>query len=110
MTQAMPDYIDVARRIYTHQASPSLVAHFAQSGIYPSSKTPSNARQLGNLISSATATMCYADYLNGEIQNGDIACFSVVGAGPERGAFLIPIDIAGTVNATEPTIPLSEYH
>ncbi|WP_060905759.1 hypothetical protein [Streptomyces scabiei] len=35
----------------------------------------------------------HADQENGDLAYGDRVCFSVVGSGPERGAFITPIRI-----------------
>ncbi|ATL32211.1 3-oxoacyl-[acyl-carrier-protein] synthase III C-terminal domain-containing protein [Streptomyces formicae] len=101
----LPDYANVVRRIYTHQAGPALVEDFARLADLPPGKAPTNVRQLGNLVSAATPTLFYADVLNKEITNGDLACFSVVGAGPERGGFIAPISIPGEVTASHPPVP-----
>ncbi|MFJ9381398.1 3-oxoacyl-[acyl-carrier-protein] synthase III C-terminal domain-containing protein [Streptomyces sp. NPDC101455] len=105
LSTAMPDYVETVRRIYTHQAGPALVEDFAQLAGLPPGKAPTNVRQLGNLVSAATPTLFYADCLNKEIANGDLACFSVVGAGPERGAFIAPVSIPGEVTASQPAVP-----
>lgn len=86
-----PGYVDTVRRIYTHQASPALVDEFAQvTGLAPE-KAPTNARQVGNLVSASTAKLLHDDLVDGTVSPGDEVCFSVVGAGPERGAFVLPI-------------------
>src|SRR5260370_16969455 len=101
---ALPGYVDRVRRIYTHQASPALVDEFARLADLPSYKAPTNARQFGNLVSASTAKMLHDDLFRGDIADGDLICASVVGAGPERGAYVLPVRIAtliepGTVMA-----------
>ncbi|MDG4856999.1 3-oxoacyl-[acyl-carrier-protein] synthase III C-terminal domain-containing protein [Streptomyces sp. T-3] len=97
-----PGYEERVARIYTHQASPALVEKFwAESGL-PLDKMPSHARHLGNLVTSATPVLCFTDVLDGRIGDGEPVCFSVVGAGPERGAFLVRVRIEGPVTPTEP--------
>jgi 3-oxoacyl-[acyl-carrier-protein] synthase III len=91
---ALPGYVDRVRRIYTHQASPALVDEFARLADLPSCKAPTNARQFGNLVSASTAKMLHDDLFRGDIADGDLICASVVGAGPERGAFVLPMRIA----------------
>ena len=91
---ALPGYVGQVRRIYTHQASPALVAEFGRLAELPPGKAPTNARQFGNLVSASTAKMLHDDLLRGEVGNGDIICTSVVGAGPERGAYVVPVRIA----------------
>ena len=88
-----PDYVAEVRRIYTHQASPALVESFAKlAGLSPD-KAPSNARQLGNLVSPCTAKMLHDDLAAGRLAERDQVCISVVGAGPERGAFVLPVAV-----------------
>ncbi len=58
----------------------------------------------GNLVSASTAKMLHDDLFRGDIADGDLICASVVGAGPERGAYVLPVRIAtliepGTVMA-----------
>ncbi|MBC3844414.1 hypothetical protein GXW82_42635 [Streptacidiphilus sp. 4-A2] len=105
LERALPGYVDAVRRIYTHQAGPELVQDFAELAGLPAGKAPTNVRQLGNLVSAATPALFYADLLDKEIANGDLACFSVVGAGPERGAFVAPVRIPNPLVRTEPPIP-----
>lgn len=86
-----PGYVDEVQRIYTHQASPGLVAAFAALSGISADKAPSNARELGNLVSTSTLQLLAADLEARQVGAGDEVCFSVVGAGPERGAFVLPI-------------------
>lgn len=88
-----PGYVDEVRRYYTHQASPGLVRAFTDAVGLPPSKAPTNAAQLGNLVSPCTMVMLDEDVRAGVVAPGDEICVSVVGAGPERGAFLIRTDI-----------------
>jgi 3-oxoacyl-[acyl-carrier-protein] synthase-3 len=101
---ALPGYIDRVRRIYTHQASPALVEEFARLAALPSCKAPTNARDCGNLVSASTVKMLHGDLFRGDIADGDLICASVVGAGPERGAYVLPVRVTtlmepGTVRA-----------
>jgi 3-oxoacyl-[acyl-carrier-protein] synthase-3 len=91
LTKQRPGYVEEVRRIYTHQASPALVEAFAKMAALPPDKAPSNARRLGNLVSASTAQMLHDDLQQGVIRPGDEICLSVVGAGPERGAFILPV-------------------
>jgi len=95
---ARPDYVDEARRIYTHQASPALVSSFARLAELPLEKAPTNSRELGNLVSPCTAKMLHDDLRSGVVKPGDSVCISVVGAGPERGAFLLPLAVQEVSN------------
>ena len=94
---AMPGYVDRVRRIYTHQASPALVEDFARLAGLPPGKAPANARQFGNLVSASTAKMLHDDLRQGDIGDGDLICTSVVGAGPERGAYVVPVRVASVL-------------
>jgi 3-oxoacyl-[acyl-carrier-protein] synthase-3 len=93
LREARPSYVQDAERIYTHQASPALVDEFTRLAELPAGKAPTNARELGNLVSPCTAKMLHDDVLTGRVRNGQTICISVVGAGPERGAFLLPLGI-----------------
>jgi 3-oxoacyl-[acyl-carrier-protein] synthase-3 len=93
LLQARPGYVQEVERIYTHQASPTLVSEFARLAELPADKAPTNARELGNLVSPCTAKMLHDDVLAGRVHNGQSVCISVVGAGPERGALLVPVNI-----------------
>jgi 3-oxoacyl-[acyl-carrier-protein] synthase-3 len=88
-----PHYVAEARRIYTHQASPALVDSFAKLAELPSDKAPTNAREYGNLVSPCTIKMLHDDMAVGRLEPDDTVCVSVVGAGPERGAFLFPVSV-----------------
>jgi 3-oxoacyl-[acyl-carrier-protein] synthase-3 len=90
-----PDHVDRVARIYTHQASPRLIHGFlARSGL-PLEKVPRNCERLGNLVSVSTLRLLDEDLAAGRVRPGDTMCFSVVGAGPERGAFTLPYDPPG---------------
>ncbi|MBB5874160.1 3-oxoacyl-[acyl-carrier-protein] synthase-3 [Allocatelliglobosispora scoriae] len=94
---ALPGYVDRVKRIYTHQASPALVQEFARLADLPDGKAPTNARRFGNLVSASTAKMLHDDLYQGDITDGDLVCASVVGAGPERGAYILPVHIAKVI-------------
>jgi 3-oxoacyl-[acyl-carrier-protein] synthase-3 len=90
-----PGYLHEARRIYTHQASPRLVETFIddfarRSGV-AKDKLRTNTRQYGNLVIPSTLKMLHDDLTASQVGRGDSICVSVVGAGPERGAFVIPV-------------------
>lgn len=86
---AMPGYLDAVVRLYTHQASPRLVRGFLARAGLPPEKVPRNCERLGNLVSASTLCLLDDDVRAGRVQAGDRVCFSVVGAGPERGAFVL---------------------
>ncbi|MFF1682773.1 3-oxoacyl-[acyl-carrier-protein] synthase III C-terminal domain-containing protein [Streptomyces sp. NPDC058256] len=90
---ARPGYLDEVHRVYTHQANPRLVEEFSRETGLTTEQAPSNVRQLGNTVSPSTLALLHADQVNGNLTYGDRACFSVVGSGPERGAFITPIRI-----------------
>jgi 3-oxoacyl-[acyl-carrier-protein] synthase-3 len=94
---AVPGYVDLVRRIYTHQASPALVQEFARLAGLPSSKAPSNARRYGNLVTVSTAKMLHDDLYRGDVGPGDLVCVSVVGAGPERGEYVLPVRVCSVL-------------
>jgi 3-oxoacyl-[acyl-carrier-protein] synthase III len=104
LSQLRPDYFQEVERLYTHQASPALIEEFARLAELPADKAPSNARELGNLVSPCTVKMLHDDVLAGRVHNGQSICISVVGAGPERGALLLPLGIreAREVRLEEP--------
>jgi 3-oxoacyl-[acyl-carrier-protein] synthase-3 len=90
---ARPGYLNDVHRVYTHQANPRLVEEFVEQTGLTAEQAPSNVRQLGNTVSPSTLALLHADQTNGSLAYGDRACFSVVGSGPERGAFITPIRI-----------------
>lgn len=92
-----PDYVEDVRRIYTHQARPALVESFVKLASLPPDKAPGNAFEYGNLVSPCTAKLLHDDLATSRVQAKDSICISVVGAGPERGAFLIPVDVQEVV-------------
>ncbi|GAA1862080.1 3-oxoacyl-[acyl-carrier-protein] synthase III C-terminal domain-containing protein [Asanoa iriomotensis] len=94
---ALPGYVDRVRRIYTHQASPALVRTFAALAGLPEGKAPTNAVRFGNLVSASTAKMLHDDVYAGEVGAGDLVCVSVVGSGPERGAYVLPVEVGKVV-------------
>lgn len=90
-----PDYAHEVSRIYSHQASPFLVDGFMnllseRTGI-DKQKCATNSRKFGNLVIPSTLKMACDDLASGRISSGDELAFLVVGAGPERGAFLISL-------------------
>jgi 3-oxoacyl-[acyl-carrier-protein] synthase III len=90
-----PGYGKEVRRIYLHQANPLLVAaaieQFATESGLDRELFPSNARQYGNLVGPSTVALLHNDITEGVVRSGDEVCVSVVGAGPERGAYLIAV-------------------
>lgn len=97
LRSARPRYVDEVRRIYTHQANPALIEEFAKLAELPAGKAPTNARELGNLVSPCTLKMLHDDLLGGVVRGGDEICVSVVGAGPERGTFTMPVEVVEAV-------------
>lgn len=87
-----PDYLSDVQRVYTHQSSPRLVEGLIEYLVHevgaPRDLFPTHARQLGNLVTPSTIKMFDDDVKAERIVPGDEVCFSVVGAGPERGAFI----------------------
>jgi 3-oxoacyl-[acyl-carrier-protein] synthase-3 len=97
-----PAYVSEVKRIYTHQASPALIEDYAKTAQLPKEKVPTNAQQFGNLVSPCTLKMLHDDLLQGKIKHGDEVCFSVVGAGPERGAFIMPVNVKNILKVVPP--------
>lgn len=102
-----PDYVSEVSRIYTHQASPALIEDYAEMARLPKHKVPSNARQYGNLVSPCTLKMLHDDLLQGAVSFGDEVCFSVVGAGPERGSFIMPAAVEKILKVESSAVPLN---
>lgn len=99
---AMPGYAGRVRRIYTHQASPRLVRGFLDRSGLPREKVPTHCERLGNLVSVSTLQLFAEDRAAGHVAPGDWLCFTVVGAGPERGAFVLPYAPPGCVPTPSP--------
>ncbi|MER7053336.1 MULTISPECIES: 3-oxoacyl-[acyl-carrier-protein] synthase III C-terminal domain-containing protein [unclassified Streptomyces] len=93
LERCKPGYLDQVARVYTHQASPHLVEAFAESVGMRKGMTPSNAARFGNMVSPSTLALLQEDLVEGSVSKGDSVCFSVVGSGPERGAFITSVDI-----------------
>ncbi|MEU8673647.1 3-oxoacyl-[acyl-carrier-protein] synthase III C-terminal domain-containing protein [Streptomyces sp. NPDC048560] len=88
---ARPGYLKEITRLYTHQAHPFLVDAFLAEAEIPAEKAPGNARTIGNIAAPSTIALLHADQETGTLAPGDLVCLSVVGSGPERGAFLAPL-------------------
>ncbi len=88
-----PGYFDEVKRIYTHQASPNLTSAFLNELMEKHNinrdKVGINVVKYGNLVSSSTIKLLDDDINSGVVESGNEICISVVGAGPERGAFII---------------------
>ncbi|MGW8887766.1 3-oxoacyl-[acyl-carrier-protein] synthase III C-terminal domain-containing protein [Streptomyces sp. NPDC055749] len=91
LESARPGYLKEIARLYTHQAHPFLVDAFLAATDVPGEKAPGNARTIGNTAAPSTLALLHADQQNGVLADGDLVCLSVVGSGPERGAFLAPL-------------------
>jgi 3-oxoacyl-[acyl-carrier-protein] synthase III len=90
-----PDYLNQVTKLYTHQASPMLTNAFLETLIsqhaMDRSKIGINVVKYGNLVTTSTIKLLDDDLRAGVLEAGDKICISVVGAGPERGAFIIPV-------------------
>ncbi|MEV6951111.1 3-oxoacyl-[acyl-carrier-protein] synthase III C-terminal domain-containing protein [Streptomyces sp. NPDC051183] len=102
LNEARPGYLDEVARFYTHQANPTLVDAFIEEMGLSRQTAPSNVRQLGNTVSPSTLALLHADHTAGNLAHGDRVCFSVVGAGPERGTFIAPVRIPSLTRRAEP--------
>jgi 3-oxoacyl-[acyl-carrier-protein] synthase-3 len=90
LLETEPELTRTFRRLYTHQASPGLVAKTLQTmGLGPEF-APTHAQRIGNVVTASTLCLLSDDVASETVRAGDRVCFSVVGAGPERGAFTIP--------------------
>lgn len=93
LEEARPGYLRAVKRVYMHQASPRLVAHVRELLVREAGaqleQLPTHAHKIGNLVVPATLKLLSDDVASGAVGPGDHLCFSVVGAGPERGGFLI---------------------
>jgi 3-oxoacyl-[acyl-carrier-protein] synthase-3 len=95
LARARPRYLHEVARVYPHQSSPRLVDGFidalsSRAGV-PRDKFGANVHDYGNLVIPSTPTMLHHDLRDGRVRAGDEVCFTVVGAGPERGAFIVPL-------------------
>jgi len=95
LLELQPDYLNEVKKIYTHQASPMLTNAFLDTLIKDHAisrdKMGINVVKYGNLVSTSTIKLLDDDLTAGVLETGDKICISVVGAGPERGAFIIPV-------------------
>lgn len=97
---AAPGYLQAVKRVYMHQASPKLVASVREQLVREvgarEEQLPFHAHRLGNLVAPATLKLLDDDVAAGQLGAGDEVCFSVVGAGPERGGFLLSLGASAT--------------
>lgn len=86
------NYVRDVKRIYMHQASPRLVEGMRETLMRVAhaqpEQLPKNAHLFGNLVTPSTLKLLFDDIEQDKIGGGDKVCFSVVGAGPERGGFI----------------------
>jgi 3-oxoacyl-[acyl-carrier-protein] synthase-3 len=106
---ADPGYADRVRRIYTHQASPDLVNAFLKASGLSTAKAPGHSASLGNLVTPCTLKLLYDDLCAGLVDRGDDVCFSVVGAGPERGTFIAEVNVPNFAVRTATAPALEPY-
>ncbi len=88
LLERRPTLLSDITRFYTHQAGPAMVANFLDLVELDPALAPTNAAELGNLVSPCTIVLLDDDVRAGAVVPGDEICISVVGAGPERGAFV----------------------
>ncbi len=91
LDEARPGWSEAVARIYTHQASPALVRGYLGSSGLPLDKVPVHVETMGNLVAPCTVVLLDDDLKAGRVRSGDEVCFSVVGAGPERGAAILRV-------------------
>ncbi len=83
-----------AHRYYVHQASAPVCRElYDQLRIAPGLRHV-HADRYGNLSSPAIGVMLHEDLTSGAVGRGDWIILSAVGAGPERGACLLPLRVA----------------
>jgi 3-oxoacyl-[acyl-carrier-protein] synthase-3 len=96
LSRLQPGYLNQVRKLYTHQASPMLTNTFLDSLLkecnISTDKIGINVVKYGNLVTTSTLKLLDDDLRAGVVKRGDKICISVVGAGPERGAFIIPVN------------------
>jgi 3-oxoacyl-[acyl-carrier-protein] synthase-3 len=100
MLALQPNYLKEVKKLYTHQASPMLTNAFLDTLIkdygISRDKMGINVVKYGNLVSTSTIKLLDDDLNAGLLEPGDKICISVVGAGPERGAFIIPVEVSNS--------------
>lgn len=92
---ARPTYGEEVKRIYVHQSSPrmvtDLVDYLVSEHAIPRDKFTTHAEKYGNLVTPSTVKLLHDDLRSGHLKAGDEVCVSVVGAGPERGAYFVTL-------------------
>ena len=92
-----PHYLKNVKKKYIHQASPNLVNAYIENFIKNNNVSRDLVRtqveELGNIVTPSTIKLLDEDIRSGKLTNGDEICFSVVGAGPERGGFITRVSI-----------------
>lgn len=95
LVTSRPAYADQVKRIYVHQSSPrmvnGLIDYLVAEHAIRRDKFVTNAEIYGNLVTPSTVKLLHDDLQAGAVRPGDEVCVSVVGAGPERGAYFITL-------------------
>jgi 3-oxoacyl-[acyl-carrier-protein] synthase-3 len=93
-----PSYLHEISRMYIHQGSPKLIKQFLDEFVETTGidrelvKTNvSTVKDYGNFVSASTIKPLHDDIVSGVVKTNDEICISAVGAGPERGASILPI-------------------
>ncbi|ANS41726.1 3-oxoacyl-[acyl-carrier-protein] synthase III C-terminal domain-containing protein [Serratia inhibens] len=96
LAQYNSNYYNEVARIYTHQASPNMVESYIEQYCHETQveqgKFSTHARRYGNLVIPSTLKLIHDDLKEKKLHSGDDIAVLVVGAGPERGAFLIGVE------------------
>jgi 3-oxoacyl-[acyl-carrier-protein] synthase-3 len=93
LTRERPHYAREVKRLYVHQSSPALVNAFVSKAGLDAQKVAVKVAEYGNMVSPSTLRLLDEDIAAGRVGNGDEISVSVVGAGPERGAYLLKVEI-----------------
>ncbi|WP_431940833.1 3-oxoacyl-[acyl-carrier-protein] synthase III C-terminal domain-containing protein [Nocardia grenadensis] len=104
LSRVAPNYDDLVRRIYLHQANPFIVNDFLRMADLPDQKTPTHGETYGNLITVASPLMLHQDIMTQQVRTDDRVAFSLVGGGPERGSFIAPIQVPHPECLTSPHV------
>ncbi len=87
-----PRFAEELKRLYVHQSSPALVQGFIERSGLNAELVATEVATHGNMVAASTLRLFHEDVARGYVRSGDEVCFSVVGAGPERGVVLCRVE------------------
>ncbi len=99
---AMPGYVDLVRRVYTHQAGPAVVGEFGRLARRPEGRLPTNAAWFGNLVSASTVKMLHDDLFGGHVVEDDLIWRLGGRRRPGAGAYILPVRVAKVASNRAP--------